>query len=190
MQAAELSEALTLLGSDLHRHGLEYELVAVGGSALLLLGVISRPTRDVDIVAFVENGSYVKADPFPRDLAEAVRVVGTALGIGAEWLNAGPAMLMDLGLPSGFSKRVVTREFGGLKLHLASRSDLIALKLYAATDQGINSRHFEDLNALKPSRAELMEGAKWTRSQDPSEGFRQELVKLLAAFGVESVREL
>ena len=52
---------------------LSFEVVAIGGSGLLLLGLSNRPTRDLDLAALVWQGSYVKADPLPPDLAEAAR---------------------------------------------------------------------------------------------------------------------
>jgi hypothetical protein len=40
----------------LQERGFSCELVAAGGSALLLLGLLERPTRDLDVVALVEGG--------------------------------------------------------------------------------------------------------------------------------------
>src|SRR5258708_20866663 len=60
--------------------------------------MIRRPPRSTlfpsttlfrsDIVAVVDAGDYVRADPLPQPLLDAVRDVGEVLGIGAEWLNA------------------------------------------------------------------------------------------------------
>lgn len=69
--------------------------------------------------------------------------------------------------------------------HLLGRRDLIALKLYAAVDQGPDSKHVTDLRALGPTSEELLAAARWTRMHDPSEGFRTHLVQALAYFGVE-----
>jgi len=52
-----LDEALRTLGEVLEARGLTYEIVAIGGSALMLLGLISRPARDLDALALVEDGS-------------------------------------------------------------------------------------------------------------------------------------
>jgi hypothetical protein len=161
---ASLARALRLLGDVLQERGLSYELVAAGGSALLLLGVLERPTRDLDVVAVVVGRRYVAANPLPRALLKAVQDVGDTLGVGDDWLNPGPASLLELGLPEGFAERVETRRFGPLTLHLASRSDQICFKVYAATDQGPASKHFNDLNALVPTRDELIRGARWARS--------------------------
>ena len=44
-----LERALETLGAVLEQRGLRFELVAIGGSSLLLLGLISRPTGDLDL---------------------------------------------------------------------------------------------------------------------------------------------
>lgn len=97
---------------------------------------------------------------------------------------------MDLGLPVGFSGRLETRRYGGLTLHLASRRDQIAFKLYAAVDQGPGSKHVEDLRALAPTPEELVHAARWARTHDPSEGFRSELRAALRHFGIADDVEL
>lgn len=182
-----LPGALAMLGDVLESRGLRFEAVAVGGSVLVLLGYVARSTRDVDLVARIEDGRLVSAAPLPVSFAEAVADVGRTLGLRSDWLNAGPASVVELGLPAGFLDRVQTRHFGGLTLHLAGRTDLIALKLYAAVDQGPASRHTSDLQALAPTPDELIVAAKWTRSHDPSEGFRSQLAQALAFFGVTDV---
>jgi hypothetical protein len=48
------------------------------------------------------------------------------------------------------------------------------------------SKHLTDLRALDPSAQELFTAAVWTRTHDPSEGFKGELVKVLAIFGVQA----
>jgi hypothetical protein len=48
------------------------------------------------------------------------------------------------------------------------------------------SKHLPDLRALDPSADELLTAAIWTRTHDPSEGFKGELVKVLAIVGVEA----
>lgn len=127
----------------------------------------------------------VRAEPLPSELVEARNDVGRALGLGDNWLNAGPTDLLDFGLPAGFEERVETRRYGGLVLNIAGRRDQISFKLYATVDQGLRSKHAEDLRQLEPTRDQLLESARWTRTHDPSEGFRQVLVETLRAFGVE-----
>jgi hypothetical protein len=180
-----LDRALNTLGDLLMDRGLRFELVAIGGSSLMLLGIIRRPTRDLDVVALVEDGQYLKARPLPEDLVAATRDVGLALGLDERWLNAGSTDLLDFGLPDGVEGRVETRRYGGLTLHLAGRKDQIFFKLYATADQGLDSKHAWDLRELRPTSGELLAAARWTRTHDPSEGFLSLLLPTLRAFGVE-----
>lgn len=180
-----LEESLAVLGESLAERGVAFEIVAVGGGSLLLLGLISRPTADLDIVAFIEAGRYIKLAVLPAELVDAARATARVMGIREDWINAGPAGLLDFGLPAGFASRTVERRYGGLVVHLAGRRDQIFLKLYAAVDQGPKSKHFQDLGALGGTREELLDAARWALTQDPSHGFRSELLKALASLGVD-----
>jgi hypothetical protein len=182
-----LEEALETLGAVLQSRGASSRVLVAGGTSLLILGFIDRPTADVDILGLAVEDRYVKAETIPELLAEAARDVGAALGLGGKWLNNGPASLFDFGLPAGFEQRVSVRTYGSLEVHLPGRTDLIAFKLYAAVDQWGNrtNKHLADLTALEPTARELLEAARWTQTHDPSQGFRGELVKVLGALGVE-----
>jgi len=80
---------------------------------------------------------------------------------------------------------VETRDFGdGLTVHFASRLDQVHFKLYALVDQG-PGRHEQDLRAIKPTTAELLQAARWTRTHDPSAGFREMFAQALRYLGVE-----
>lgn len=59
-------------------------------------------------------------------------------------------------------------------------------KLYALVDQG-PGKHEEDLRSLGPTVNELRAAARWSRSQDPSEGFEQILRQTLSHLGVDDV---
>jgi len=178
-------ELLAALSEQLVARGHHYELVVVGGSGLLALGFTDRPTRDVDVVALWDTGSLRKAKPLPQELIEARNRVARDFGLPENWLNPGPSDLMDLGLPKGFLDRVQTQSFGdGLTVHFASRLDQIHFKLYAFVDQGAG-KHEQDLRALAPTAEELIQAARWTRTHDPSEGFRQMLGRGLRYLGVE-----
>ena len=185
MEAADLHEALETLGAVLATRGQDYDIVVIGGGALLLLGLLDRPTRDLDIVSRIEGGRWLEGEPMPVPLAQAIAEVASALDLDAHWLNAGPTSLLRFGLPSGFADRVVVRRHGGLTVRLAARVDQVAFKLYAAVDQGPRSKHFKDLRRLMPSESELLEAARWCRTHDTSPAFREMLVQALAALGVE-----
>jgi Nucleotidyltransferase of unknown function (DUF6036) len=190
LETESLESALSALGRVLGSRGLSYELVTFGGSSLMLLGLIQRPTRDLDVIALIASGNYVKASSLPVPLTQAVADVGAIFQLGPDWINAGPADLLDFGLPRGFAERTEVRGYGSLTLRIASRQDQVALKLYAATDQGPQSKHFEDLRALAPTRDELLAGARWAITHDPSGGFRSQLVGALAALEVFDVEPL
>jgi hypothetical protein len=163
------------------------ELVVIGGSALLAVGLISRPTRDVDIVALLAEQTLIDPRPLPPELISARDRVARDFGLPENWLNASPAGLLDFGLPESFVERLERRDYGAsLIVHFASRFDQIHFKLYAMADQGAG-KHEADLRALSPTRAELLTAACWTRTHDPSEGFREQLLAALAYLGVEDV---
>ena len=185
MERDRLEEALETLGELLAERGHSVGVLVIGGGSLLLLGFVERPTADLDVVGFAGPGGYSKAESLPEFLAAAADDVGRALAIGPGWLNAGPAGLIDFGLPEGLEHRVAVRRYGSLEVHLPAREDLICFKLYAAVDQGPRSKHMADLRALSPSRDELLTAARWTRTHDPSAGFLGELGGALALFDVE-----
>lgn len=121
----------------------------------------------------------------PEGLARAVRDVARALDLDEHWLNAGPTDLLRFGLPAGFADRVSVRQYQALTVRLAARVDQVAFKLYAAVDQGPRSKHFSDLKRLAPSEEELVAAARWCRTHDTSEAFREMLLQALATLGVE-----
>ena len=185
MEREHLEEALGTLGDLLAERAQAAEILVIGGSSLLLLGFIDRPTADVDVVGFPGADGYSKAGALPAFLAEAVTDVGDALGLGPRWLNVGPAGLIDFGLPAGLEERVTIRRYGSLEVHLPAREDLICFKLYATVDQGPRSKHLTDLRRLDPSEQELLAAARWTRTHDPSDAFLGELRGALRLLGVE-----
>jgi len=185
--AHQADELLGALGEQLAAADACFDLVVIGGSALLALGLVARVTRDIDVLAIMEGELLTPADPLPPALAGARDRVARDFGLPTDWLNPGPTDLLQFGLPAGFLSRVETRAHGSaLTIRYASRLDQIHFKLYATVDQGAG-RHETDLRALAPSAAELLAAARWTRTHDPSEGFRQELAAALAHLGVTDV---
>lgn len=182
-----LRRALRLVGELLEARRYRVEVVIIGGSAMLLGGLNSRPTRDVDIVAFVVDGSLTKPARVPDPLARAAAATALELGLEPGWLNIGPTDLLDAGMPNGFFERCTMERFGGLTAFVADRYDLIHFKTFAAVDQGPTSKHYADLRELSPSHGELSSAARWCRIQDPSDAFAGELAELLATFGITDV---
>jgi hypothetical protein len=182
--AGRLEELLEALGQLLEARGHSYTLITVGGGSLLLQRLSVRPTRDLDVIAVGSGEALRTAEVLPTPLLAAARDVGVAAGVGESWLNAGPAGLMDLGLPAGFDERAEVRRFGSLTLHIASRFDQICFKLYAAVDQAPASKHLDDLRLLEPTGEELVAAARWSMTHDASEGYRGQLLALLRMLGV------
>ena len=161
-----LRNALKLTGALLADRGHEVEIVVVGGGALLLKNLIQRPTKDLDAVAIVERGKYLLARPMPEALREAIADAASVLGLDPTWLNPGPTDQLKQGLPEGFHNRTTALVFGGLRVQIAGRFDLICLKLYAAADHAPGSKHVADLIELDPTLEELCEAAVWVKGQD------------------------
>lgn len=180
-----LENALEMLGQRLAREKKQYEVVAIGGASLVLLGYIDRSTKDLDLVALIEDGCLISAKPLPDGLIKEISAVGTALEMGEYWVNGGPTSLLEAGLPEGFEGRLITRIYHGLKVHFAGRLDQICFKLYAAVDQGPGSKHFSDLKQLKPIQKELSIAEKWCLTQDVSIEFSAMLSESLSALGVD-----
>jgi hypothetical protein len=184
-ESVNFEEALSTLGEVMESRGFQCEIVAIGGGALSLLGLISRSTKDIDIVAIVEGGQFVSAETLPAELDRARTDVATALHLPNDWLNSGPTQLLDFGLPEGFEKRMITKRYRGLTIHLAGRLDQIYFKLYAAIDRGPRSKHVDDLWKLEPTNQELLAAAQWARGHDPSPEFLEMSRQALAHFKIE-----
>lgn len=184
--AAAMDRLLLALAEQLSLSGDEYDLIVIGGSALLALGLIARSTQDVDVVALTGSAGLDEALPLPKPLAAARSRVARDFGLPEDWLNSEAARdMLRLGLPDGFTKRLTSRTYGRcLTVRYASRLDQIHFKLHATVDRG-GGKHFSDLQALKPSEDELLAAARWTRTHDPSEGFLSVLSEVLAYFHVE-----
>lgn len=183
-----LNRAFELLGMLLERRiPNPLGLVICGGSALLALGLIPRATKDVDIVCLIEDGKLIAATKLPGALMDAARLAALELDLPKDWLNPGPAMLLNealpnQGLPSGFQDRLVRRDYGPvLSIFLSSRVDQVYFKLYAAADKGGPSVHFADLVGLQPTDDELVGAAAWARRHDPSPAFLDTIREMLAA---------
>lgn len=186
LDQSSLTTALRALGDVLAARGRTSDLVLVGGAALLLRGTVSRPTKDGDIVGErLPDGTIARLDHLPPDLARAAADVARAYALADDWLNLGPASLLDGPLPAGFEERLSPVEFGALRLWVAGREDLLSLKLWAAADRWpAPGRHLADLEALAPTADELRSAAAWTRLRDPSPGYRELLDALLLRLGV------
>jgi len=152
-------------------------IVVVGGASLNLRGVVERTTGDVDVIATLHSpegeSDVVRAppDPMPEPLANAVRTVARDFGLPSDWMNTDIGAQWELSPPPHLEEDLTWREYGGLRVGLAGRRTLIALKLFAAVDQGPESVHYQDLVALEPTDEEWEEAAEWVGAQDVSPVF-------------------
>jgi hypothetical protein len=65
LDAGRADTLLIALSEQLALREERYPLVVVGGSALVTLGLIARTTRDIDVLAILDGGELVSAEP-PR----------------------------------------------------------------------------------------------------------------------------
>lgn len=191
----EIETVLMALSEQLEAEGVEsLEMVVCGGAALNVLGYVERTTKDVDVIAFAnrnKDGTIIltKASPLNPALLSAAMRVQKDFNLPDNWLNDGPASVMDFGLPDGLMDRVESRSYGkNLTIHFLSRYDQIHLKLHATVDQS-GGKHYDDLMALKPTKQELEKAARWSMIHDPSEGYREVLKDFLEQTGHKDVAE-
>lgn len=60
----------------------------IGGSALLALGLVTRSTQDVDVIALVGEHGLDEAVPLPQPLVDARDRVARDFGLAESWLNS------------------------------------------------------------------------------------------------------
>jgi hypothetical protein len=127
----------------------------------------------------------------PARVTELVAEVGHEMGLKEEWLNFGPAPLMDFGLPEGLEKRLKRKSYGKcLALHLISRMDQIHLKIYAAMDPKTRiETHLGDLIDLEPTEAEARSAVDWLLKRKTSADFRRKLKEVLDRIGHAKLAE-
>lgn len=157
-------------------------LVVCGGTALTALGLVSRTTKDVDVLGSLENEDVRKIGRFPEWLSEAAAKVAEDFDLPVDWLNLGPESQLDTGLPEGLAGRLERRAYGRqLTVCFISRIDQIHFKLYASLDRG--GYHVQDLIKLAPVESELRQACRWVLTQDVSPGFKALLVSFLEQHG-------
>ncbi len=150
----------TISGFDafLVERGLSFEAVIIGGAALGLLGVVSRQTRDCDILhPKLPEAIQHAAKEYARICSDKGDV------LAEDWLNDGPSLLTDA-LPSGWKDRLQIAYKGeAITLRCLGRLDLLRSKIFALCDRGID---LPDCLALAPTEAELDEIQPWLEDQD------------------------
>lgn len=167
----KLKRLLAALGELLESQGISVRILIVGGASLNLAGWIPpRSTDDVDVLASVDPRIDELSEPetLPDAFFEAVRTVARDFGLTDDWLNTEVATQWSTGLPPGAGEGIRWEKFHSLHVGLASRRTMVALKLFAVADRGLDSVHFQDLVALEPSPDELDAARDWVAEQDAS----------------------
>ena len=121
---------------------------------MALLGVVSRQTRDCDVLH----------PNLPEEVRQAAaEFASREQDLSPDWLNNGPSSLAK-SLPSGWEQRVVAVYSGrAIRLHTLGRQDLLLTKLFALRGRG---QDLEDCVALRPTSAELRDALPWFEQQD------------------------
>lgn len=155
MKTQEVLEAFDFY---LHELQLRLDAVVIGGSALNLLGITSRPTDDCDVLMPVIPADVLLA---AQTFAAELRKRGGALR--SDWLNNGPMSLTSV-LNPGWQARLQPAFSGkAITLQCLGRADLLCSKLFAFCDRG---RDLEDCVALAPTAQELNATLPWLEQQD------------------------
>jgi hypothetical protein len=156
-------EVLQAFDHYLGERNLRLDGVVIGGTALNLLGVVARPTKDCDILYPPLPDAVVNAaSAFARELSRNGQILAD------DWLNNGPAQLADQ-LPAQWQERLRSVFVGShIHLHCLGRDDLLRAKIFALCDRGID---LGDCIALAPTAKELTAIMPWLEYQDLNPGW-------------------
>lgn len=137
----------------LRTHGLRFEAVAIGGAAHVVLDIIQRSTRDVDLLE----------TEIPEAIAQAASKFANIHGLSENWFNAGPADLLR-SLPPTWKTDLQPLYTGeSLILKTLSRLNLIRSKFWAMCDR---MRDVDDLVAIDPTDEEIGMAVHWVKPLD------------------------
>jgi hypothetical protein len=155
----------------LAERGLRFEAVVIGGTALNLLGVVHRTTRDCDVLHPAIPASILQA---AKDFA--IERSGHGDPLQNDWLNNGPVGLARA-LPQGWQERLIP-VFKGQAVVLRSlgRMDLLRSKLFGLCDRAAD---FGDCVALAPTPEELSTILPWLQEQDGNPEWPAHVVEVL-----------
>jgi hypothetical protein len=145
------------------------DIVVCGAMALLMRGIIRRPTRDIDGLGLVEEmeGEMVLRRPvLSAELRAAIERVGNFYGEGKHWLSAAATILHDdTELPRDIVAESDSMSFGRrLTVRFCSRRHMVFLKLWGAINRG--EPDIGDLVEMEVAEEEAREAASWCLEQD------------------------
>ncbi len=173
------SQIIPLFDQYLLAHRKKFEAIVIGAGALSLLGVISRETKDVDVI-----------DPeIPKDIKSLSQEFAkqTSQNLIQNWINNGPASMRDK-LPIGWQKRLQKIYSGkALTLFTLSRVDLLATKLQGLGDRGERGPDWNDIKAMKPTLEEMDKALRWAEQQDANPSWPEHVRRLVDTLMKEMV---
>lgn len=185
MDARKAEDMLSALGTVLEQQEIgPVDIVICGAMALLLQGIIDRPTRDIDSLGLVvnENGSLVLRKPLmSNEFNAAVERVGSLFHEGKLWFSTAAIMLHDdIELPADLVDEAQVRRYGTrLTIRICSRRHMVYLKMWAAITRG--EPDIGDLVDIRVSREEAENAAAWCLEQDS--GVLPEILVVLREVG-------
>jgi hypothetical protein len=111
LSSDRLNEAMSLLAEEMEFKGITpNDLVVCGGSAILALKISQRTTKDVDILATLdEQRKLIDPRPLSQELLKAAENVGKLLHLPENWLNTGPADPAKGGVARGIRRTAEDR---------------------------------------------------------------------------------
>ncbi|MBC7540192.1 MAG: hypothetical protein H7281_15310 [Bacteriovorax sp.] len=162
-----ITSAIEEFDQYLNDKSLKFEAIIIGGAALSILHIITRMTEDVDCI------DPVIPDEIKKASAEFIKL-NPKHGLNPEkFLNNGPISIIET-LPDGWKGRTQLIFQGkALTFFTLGRIDLLKTKLDAMVHRG---RDMEDVVAMKPTEAELVECKEWVLNADGGEHW-PEMVK-------------
>jgi hypothetical protein len=134
MNQHELVNILSTLDKHLSS---SFDVIIVGGAAMILHFGAQRATRDVDVLV-------VKGDA--SKLREVARYIAQDFDLPHDWLNDGAKGFASI-LPPDFSQRLtrLNYPFEHLRLYALGRAEQVAMKIIPLREQDL-----EDLELLLP----------------------------------------
>ena len=155
----DLQRALSLLDSELSKKKVNCQITICGGAALILMGVVSRETIDIDIVS----------KEIPIEILEAAKIVAKKLNYPLGWLNNKVSPIVER-LPADWQDHLIVVYTGkAITITSISRQDLINSKLHAAIER--RTVDYADLIGLKPIVSELEIASQYALNQASNENY-------------------
>ena len=138
MDKRELVKVLQTLDERLAS---SFDIILIGGAAMILHFEASRATRDVDVL--VLRGDLT-------ELRRAVKIVAREYGLPEDWMSDAAKGFADI-LPPDFYHRLAPLTFPlrRLRLYALGRPEQVAMKIVALREQDL-----EDLELLLPQLSE------------------------------------